>query len=156
MRILIFSLLVIFASCKNGPSDKDIDQDLRTRLSSTAPGVVSSVKDGVVTLSGTCPDQSCKESSESAANGTKGVKQVINNIIVNAPPAPAPTVEINTTDSLQTSLNQLLTAYKSVKGSVDNGVITLTGDIKRSQLTPLMQSVNELKPKRVVNKLQIK
>lgn len=155
MRILIFSLLVIFASCKQGPSDKQIEQDLSSKITASSSGVVATVKDGVATLSGTCPDESCKQTSETTAKNTKGVKQVVNNITVSAP-QPAPTVEIDTTDSLQASLNQLLTAYKSVKGSVEDGVITLTGEVKRSQLTPLMQSVNELKPKRVVNKLEIK
>jgi hyperosmotically inducible protein len=156
MRILILSLLVIFASCKNGPSDKEIEQDIRTKISTTAPDVVPTVNNGVVTLSGTCADEPCKQSSESSAKSAKGVKQVVNNITVNTPPAAAPTVEINTTDSLQTSLDHLLTAYKSVKGTVDSGVVTLTGSVKRSQLTPLMQSVHELKPKKVVNKLEIK
>ena len=156
MRFLFICLLVFVASCKQGPSDKDIENDLSSRMRTTAPAVVMTVKNGVVTLSGTCPDESCKHSSETAARETKGVKEVVNNIIISEPPAPAPTVEITSTDTLQTSLNNLLSAYKTVKGSVNDGVITLTGEIKRSQLTPLMQSVNELKPKRVVNNLQIK
>lgn len=156
MRFLILCLALFLASCKQGPADKDIEHDLSSKIRTTAPGVVMTVKNGVVTLSGTCPDESCKHASEVAAKGTKGVKEVVNNIIISAPPAPAPTVEITSTDSLQTSLNSLLSAYKTVKGSVNDGVITLTGEIKRSQLTPLMQSVNELKPRRVVNNLQIK
>ena len=156
MRFLFVCLMVVVASCKQGPSDTDIEKDLSSKIRTTAPGVIMTVKNGVVTLSGTCPDESCKHSSETAARETKGVKEVVNNIIISAPPAPAPTVEISSTDTLQTSLNSLLSAYKTVKGSVSDGVITLTGEIKRSQLTPLMQSVNELKPKRVVNNLQIK
>ena len=154
MRFLLLFLMVILASCKQGPSDKDIENDLTSKIRSAAPGVVMSVKNGVVTLSGTCPDESCKHTSETSAKETKGVKEVINNIIISTPPAP--TVEITASDTLQTSLNSLLSAYKTVKGTVQDGVITLTGEIKRSELTPLMQSVNELKPKRVVNNLQIK
>lgn len=156
MRLLFLCFVVFLASCKQGPSDKDIENDLTSKIRSSAPGVVMTVKNGVVTLSGTCPDESCKHSSETSAKETKGVKEVVNNIIISAPPAPAPTVEITSTDTLQTSLNSLLSAYKSVKGTVKDGVITLTGEVKRSELTPLMQSVNELKPKRVVNNLQIK
>ena len=154
MRFLFICLMVIVASCKQGPSDNDLEKDLTTRIRSAAPGVVLTVKNGVVTLSGTCPDESCKHTSETTAKGTKGVKEVVNNIIISTPPAAAP--EITSTDTLQTSLNSLLSAYKTVKGTVQDGVITLTGEIKRSELTPLMQSVNELKPKRVVNNLQIK
>ena len=156
MRLLFFCFVVFLASCKQGSSDKDIENDLTSKIRSSAPGVVMTVKNGVVTLSGTCPDESCKHTSETSAKQTKGVKEVINNIIISTPPAPAPTVEITSTDTLQTSLNSLLSAYKSVKGTVKDGVITLTGEVKRSELTPLMQSVNELKPKRVVNNLQIK
>ena len=148
--------MVFLASCKQGPSDKDIENDLTSTIRSAAPGVVMTVKDGVVTLSGTCPDESCKHTSETTAKETKGVKEVVNNIIISAPPAPAPTAESTSTDTLQTSLNSLLSAYKSVKGTVQDGVITLSGEIKRSDLTTLMQSVNELKPKKVVNNLQIK
>jgi hyperosmotically inducible periplasmic protein len=76
-------------------------------------------------------------------------------IVAPSVPVPAP-VEIAPTDSLQNALSALLSAYKTVNGKVENGVITLTGEIKRSQLTTLMQSVNELKPKKVENKLVIK
>lgn len=157
MRFISICLIVLLAACKQGPADKDIENDLSSKIRTTAPGVVMTVKNGVVTLSGTCPDESCKHASETAAKETKGVKEVVNNIIISAPPAAAPAApEITSTDTLQTSLNSLLSAYKTVKGTVNDGVITLTGEIKRSQLTPLMQSVNELKPKRVVNNLQIK
>lgn len=156
MRFLFICLMVIVASCKQGPSDNDIENDLTTRIRGAAPGVVLTVNNGVVTLSGTCPDESCKHTSENTAKETKGVKEVVNNIIISSPPAAAPTVDITSTDTLQTSLNSLLSAYKTVKGTVQDGVITLSGELKRSELTPLMQSVNELKPKRVVNNLQIK
>ncbi len=155
-KLLKFTwLLLLFAvvSCKSGPSDEQIQRDLSANLGSS---VTATVKDGVVTLNGTCPDESCKTSSESSAKNAKGVKSVVNNIVVSAPaPAPAP-VEITQTDSLQTAVDALVASYKTVKAKVDNGVVTLTGEIKRSQLTTLMQSVNELKPKKVENKLVIK
>jgi osmotically-inducible protein OsmY len=145
-------LLSIAISCNSGPSDEQISQDVSSALSG---GITASTKDGVVTLSGICPDEACKSSNETSAKNVKGVKSVVNNIIVNAPP-PAPTVEITPADSLKTSVDALLKSYKTVQATVDNGVVTLTGEIKRSQLTTLMQSVNELKPKKVENKLVIK
>lgn len=153
MKLTWLLLLFAMVSCKSGPSDEQIQRDLSGNLNGS---VTATVKDGVVTLSGTCPDENCKTSSESSAKNAKGVKSVVNNIVVNTPaPAPAP-VEITQTDSLQTSVDALLASYKTVKAKVDNGVVTLTGEIKRSQLTTLMQSVNELKPKKVENKLVIK
>ena len=43
-----------------------------------------------------------------------------------------------------------------MSATVVGGVVTLSGEIKRSQLTPLIQSVQELKPQKVENKLTIK
>lgn len=154
MRSIFFALLVLVASCKSGPSDNELQTGLTSTLSASYPGVMASVKDGVATLTGTCPDESCKNSAESAAKGMKGVKSVVNNITV-APPPPPP-VEITADTPLKDSLNSLLSAYKTVNADVSNGVVTLTGTIKRSQLTTLMQSVQELKPKKVNNQLVIK
>jgi hyperosmotically inducible periplasmic protein len=154
MRILLYCSLALLFACKQGPSDKELENELSSKFSASSPGVVVRVNNGVATLSGTCPNEPCKTGAASIAESTKGVKSVTNNIIVSIPQPPQ--VEVSSTDTLQTSLNSLLSAYKTVNGKVEDGVITLTGEIKRSQLTPLMQSVNELKPKRVVNNLQIK
>lgn len=151
------ALLCMLFSCSSGPSDSDLQTQLNSAISASAPDVQVSVKDKVVTLSGTCPDEACKSQAETSAKNVKGVKSVTNNIVVNAPPpAAAAQPEISADSTLQTSLNSLLSAYKTVKGTVSDGVVTLTGQIKRAQLTPLMQSVNELKPKKVENKLVIK
>lgn len=153
LKLTWLFLLTAFISCKSGPTDEQISQEISSSLGGS---VTATVKDGVVTLTGTCPDETCKTSSETAAKNAKGVKSVVNNIVVSGPPPPAPTVEITQTDSLKTAVDALLASYKTVQASVDNGVVTLTGEIKRSQLTTLMQSVNELKPKKVENKLVIK
>jgi hyperosmotically inducible protein len=154
--LFIAITLSVFVACKSGPSDQDLQKQIAGTVSSAYPGVTASVNDGVVTLTGTCPDQACKSGSESAAQGVKGVKSVVNNITV-TPPAPTVSApDIAADDSLKTSLNNLLSAYKTVNGQVENGVVTLTGEIRRSQLTTLMQSVNELKPKKVENQLVIK
>jgi hypothetical protein len=39
---------------------------------------------------------------------------------------------------------------------VSDGVITLTGEIKRAELPGLIQKLNEIKPKKIENKLVIK
>jgi ABC-type transporter Mla MlaB component len=43
-----------------------------------------------------------------------------------------------------------------VSATVVGGVVTLSGEIKRSELQPLIQSIQELKPQKVDNKLTIK
>jgi hyperosmotically inducible periplasmic protein len=157
MRLLISLIMVAFVvSCNRGPSDSELQKELTTSLNSSHPEVMGSVKDKVVTLTGTCPDEACKTASETTAKNIKGVKSVVNNIVVSTPPPANSQPEITVDNALQTSVNNLLSAYKTVDATVQNGVITLTGEIKRSQLTTLMQSVNELKPKKVENKLVIK
>ncbi|HTE08351.1 MAG TPA: BON domain-containing protein [Flavitalea sp.] len=156
MRLLFMGLIFLILSCKGGPSDEQLQKQLSETISASYPGVTASVAKGVVTLNGTCPDETCKTGSEASAKSVEGVKSVVNNVVISGPASPVSTPEVTADDPLQSSLTSLLSAYKGVKGKVEDGVVTLTGEIKRSQLTTLMQSVNELKPKKVVNKLVIK
>ena len=43
-----------------------------------------------------------------------------------------------------------------MKADVKDGVVTLTGEIKKASLPKLMQSLMALKPKKVDNKLTVK
>ena len=147
-----FFLAIFLVSC--GPSDEQISKNVNTTLAGSGRNISAHVENGIVTLTGECPDESCKNVSETAVKNVKGVKQVVNNITV-APPPPPP-VTINPNDSLNISVNELLEDYPGVKGSVSNGVVTLTGEIKRSHVTNLMQKLSAVKPKKIVNKLQIK
>ena len=137
-------------ACKS----KNNDQDIQTSVSEKLPmGVTASVSEGVVTLSGTCPDANCKTSAEDAAKDVKGVKSVTNNISVSVV-GTAP-VEISSDDALTSSVNSALSEYPTVKANVANGVVTLTGSINRSELQALMQKVQALNPQRVENQLTV-
>ncbi len=46
--------------------------------------------------------------------------------------------------------------YPGVTATVNNGEITLTGNIERSRLQGLMQSLNSLRPKKINNNLTVK
>lgn len=81
--ILPFVLALVFVSCGN--ADKTISEQLDQQLMAGNPNVRATVKDGVVTLTGTCPDLSCKNVCETAAREVEGVKQVINEIQVAEP-----------------------------------------------------------------------
>ena len=74
-------------------------------------------------------------------------------ISTNAATAP---VQISSDDSLQNGLKDALKDYPTVNGTASNGEITLTGDINRDRLTPLMQSLHNLHPKKINNNLTIK
>lgn len=147
------SIALLFAAC--GPKDADVEKEIAAKMGDM-PGMQVSVKDGVATISGVCVDAACKESCENIAKGVKGVKSVVNNCEIAAPmPEPAP-VEISSDADLTSSVNQVIATYSGVSAAVTDGVVTLTGEIKRDQLPGLIQSMQELKPKKVENQLTIK
>lgn len=71
----------------------------------------------------------------------------------NTPSAP---VEIAPDDALQTGLRDATKDYPDVKAEANNGEVTLTGSITRDRLPNLMQSVNSLHPKKIINNLTVK
>ena len=89
---------------------------------------------------------SCKNKKEEA--------KTVEPTTVNTPAADP--VEISTDDALQTGLKDATKDYPGVNATVSNGEITLTGEIQRSRLPNLMQSLNSLRPKKINNNLTIK
>jgi hyperosmotically inducible periplasmic protein len=150
------SLALTIAAC--GVKDSSIQEEI-TKKAATATelnGITASVKDGVVTLNGEFKDEATKAQAEATVKTIKGVKSVINNgTITPPPPAPAP-VQITADDPLKTAVKDATKDFPGVVAEVNDGVITLTGEIKRSSLKTLMQSLNTLKPKKIENKLTIK
>jgi hypothetical protein len=53
-------------------------------------------------------------------------------------------------------VSKVVDAYDGVSATVVGGVVTLSGEIAKDRLQPLMQSIQELNPKKVDNKLTIK
>lgn len=64
-------------------------------------------------------------------------------------------VVISPDESLLKGARDAVKDYPGVEATVDNGVITLSGTISRDRLTPLMQSLQALNPKRVNNQLNV-
>lgn len=92
---------------------------------------------------------SCKGKSKDATNETTTTTPAP------AEPTPAP-VEISADDALKTGARDATKDYPGVSAEVNNGEITLTGEIERSRLQNLMQSLNSLRPKKINNNLKIK
>lgn len=153
---LIAAIALFFAACK--PSDEKIAEEVRTKLTALSPAINATVSDGVATLTGEVTDEATKAAAETAIKDVKGVKSVVNNLTVTPPPAPAPVVVINPDDVLRKGLDSVFSAktIKGVTATVNEGVVTLTGTVKRADLQKVMQAANELKPKKVVNQLTIK
>lgn len=155
LAVPVLFLFVATTSCNSKAKDSDIKTDVDKAIASnsTLSGVSVSVKEGVVTLSGEVKDEATKSSAATTASGVKGVKSVTNNLSVTPPPAQ---VTITADDPLKASVDNTIKAYSGVSASIQDGVVTLTGEIKRADLQKLMMALNTLKPKKIENKLTIK
>ena len=162
MKRLFLALAILtslfFVGCS--PKDADIKAELETKLNAE-PGmtnVTADVKDGVATISGECKDQACKDNCEKVAKDVKGVKSVVSNLMIAAAPAPAPTAPLTVTpdDSLTSAVTDATKDYPGVKAEVKDGVVTLTGEIKKAKLQKLIEALSSLKPKKIENQLTIK
>jgi hyperosmotically inducible periplasmic protein len=152
--LLGMGLAVLLVAC--GPKDADIQKEITSKLGDR-PEVQVTVQDGVATISGICKDDAFKQDVANSIKEIKGVKSVVNNCQIVAPEETAPAAVIITPDTeLDKSLHKVIESYDGVSATVVGGVVTLTGEIKRSQLPNLIKSVQELKPKKVDNKLIIK
>jgi hypothetical protein len=64
-------------------------------------------------------------------------------------------VEISPDEALRTSLKDATKDYPTVTATVNNGEVTLTGTLERAKLQKLMQSIQSLNPKKVINQLTL-
>lgn len=152
---MMLAASVTLSSC--GPKDADIEKNITTAVAAY-PGVSVTVKDGVATISGEVADEATKMAVETAAKGIKGVKSVTNSLTIPPPPPPPAPVVINPDETLQKSVADIITAQgqSKVTAAVKDGIITLTGEIRKKDLPALIQKLNEIKPKKIDNKLVIK
>ncbi|PXY46327.1 BON domain-containing protein [Flavobacterium hydrophilum] len=153
--VLGMSLTLSLLACT--PKDADIQKEINEKLADT-PEVQARVHEGVATIVGTCDDEAFKKNIERSVKAVKGVKSVVNNCQIpqpNVEPAAAAVI-INSDAELDKSVGKVVKSYDGVSATVVGGVVTLSGEIKRSQLQSLIQSVQELKPQKVDNKLIIK
>ena len=68
---------------------------------------------------------------------------------------PDTTVVISADDSLKRMIPDATKDFPGVTASVDQGVVTLTGNINRDRLPKLMMAINALHPKKINNNLTI-
>ena len=158
VRTGVCILLVVAAvACHRGPSDADITNAVKAKLSAdpALAAVNVDTHDGVVTLSGTVNTTADAARAAQLAQSVEGVKSVVNNLV--AKPTATPVV-VAPDDPLKTQINANLTKYgvTGVTVTVANGEVTLTGDLPRAKLQDAMKAANEAHPKKVVNKLNLK
>lgn len=98
----------------------------------------------VAALTGGFTWSSCKNKKSTTTTNTTSVDTT------NTAP-----VEISTDDQLTNGVKDATKDFPGVAATVNNGEVTLTGNIKRDRLPTLMQSINSLNPKKVNNNLTI-
>jgi osmotically-inducible protein OsmY len=146
----VITLCIAVAAC--GPKDADIKADADKAIAGMQ-GLTVDVANGVATISGQAQNDAAKAAAEAAVKGVKGVKSVVDNASVAPPPAP---VVISADDSLRTKAANVLKDYPTLTANVKDGVVTLTGEVQRSELPKVMQALNALRPKKIDNKATVK
>lgn len=141
----ILATTLFFGSC--GPKDQDITVTVTDSVRAASPDVNASVASGVVTLTGTVPDEATKMRAEDVAKRISGVKSVVNNITV--APAPAP-VTVAPTGALQQGVIDATKDFPEVTATVnEQGEIVVTGEVTADRWKKLKMALDALNPKRV-------
>ena len=155
LLLFLFSS-AIFIGCK--PKDADFKAKIEKTLQASpeTQSVSVDVKDGVATLTGEVKDDAAREKAGAAAKDVNGIKNVENHVTITPMVVETAPVVINSDSTLVQSVKDATKDFPTVNASVNDGVITLTGNIKRSSLQTLMMSLNTLKPKKIDNQLTIK
>lgn len=145
---MVIATTLFFVGCK--PNDAAIQAAIQAK---EAAGITVAVAKGEVTLTGEVDDEATKAKAEEIAKAEKGVKAVINNLTVK--PADVPVV-IAEDSTLIKNVADATKDFPTVKAEVKDGVVLLTGEIKKASLITLMQHLSALKPKKIDNKLTVK
>ncbi len=145
---MVIAATLFFAGCK--PKDAAIQAAIQAK---EATGITVAVTKGDVTLTGIVDDEAAKAKAEEIAKAEKGVKSVINSLTIK--PVEAPVV-ISEDPVLIKNVADATKDFPTVKAEVKDGVIVLTGELKKASLITLMQHLSALKPKKIDNKLTIK
>jgi len=155
---MLIVLMILLVSCK--PSDDKITEAVQKALSanpSLSP-VMASVKEGIVTLSGEVESDELKAMAATALSGIDGVKSVVNSVTVK-PKGPSPEeLKKMADDALMSKVNENFATYKveGITATVSDGIVTLTGDVKRADLQNVMKAAMESGATKVENQMTIK
>jgi len=154
-KLLLFTAImtsVTFVSCK--PKDADIQAAIESKVKADADlsAVTVAVSDGVATLSGQLKDDAAKAKVSELSKEVKGLKSTTDNTTVMAAAAPAQaatTPTIIADDPLTKSVTDATKDYPSVKATVKDGIIAVTGTIAPDKWKKLKMSLDGLHPKKV-------
>lgn len=139
----------MFYSCS--PDDAIIQGELKSKMIISYPKVTCSVRNAIVSLNGTVESEEAKAGAEELAKGVKDVKSVVNEITVVVPPP-----IITPDESLKTAVRVALDAagFKDVGIDVKDQEVTLSGTVKKADQKKVLDVVNGLKTKKVINQMK--
>ena len=95
--------------------------------------------------------QSCKNKKKDTTNSENTVSTTPETT-TNTNTAP---VNVSGDDALRRGVTDATKDFPGVQATVNNGEITLTGNIQRDRIPTLMQSLNSLQPRKINNNLTI-
>jgi osmotically-inducible protein OsmY len=151
LSILFVAFLVIASACK--PKDEDLTKAIQTAIASVSSDVAVTTQDGVATLTGEVENEEIIQQVLTLAQGTKGIKSVVNNMTVKVAE-----IVFSADDVLKQKVEEGFAKYgvTGITATVVNGEVVLTGDITRDKLMDAMKAANEALPTKVKNELTIK
>ena len=110
------------------------------------------IRDRVVTLTGTVKDDAAKAAIDSIVASVKHVKSVVNELEV-VPPTP----DYSELDQIiEAGLPEILVEYPKLTASVEDGVVTLSGEGTQAEIDNVMTKIQELNPVDIVNETTVK
>ena len=151
--------------CSDGPQSPDVTGDVRHSLDQAGLNDVSVSQDrdkGVVTLTGKVATEDDKAKAESVAKSVAGSEVVSNQIGVrpNGDESNAKKVDSDLDSGIDKNLDAMLIQHKlkrDVKYDVNNGVVTLKGDVRSQAQRDSVEKLAGQVPnvKQVVNQLEV-
>jgi len=164
--VAMFSGMALIVGCSEQTKSPDVTTPIRNSLDQAGLKNVSVAEDrekGVVTLSGTVPNDADKGQAESLAKSAAGALVVADQIAVLPPGGESMAKDINADldKGIEKNLDAVLLQNRlnhDVKYDVKNGVVTLKGTVnspgKRAEAEHVAGAVPNVK--QVVNELDVK
>lgn len=123
-----------------GPDDVKISMDVKNVLLLNHPQASSSVRNGIVTLTGVVDSEEKKADAEALVKEVDGVKSVVNDIEVRASVS-----DINRDLTLKATINNALYGAKitTIEVEVESQKVTLTGEAKKGDQKRIMDMVKQ-------------
>lgn len=127
-------------SCKKKVSDADLTTKTSTVVAAN-PSASVEVKDGEAHLSGVFNSEAERDDMIAKLKATEGIKSVHDMTTIAAPVAVVSAVD----PAIQQKVEDAVKDFPSVKVSVVNDELTLTGDVSSLQARKIKESVDALK-----------